>query len=210
MDAESSGSSGDPEPLIGPGCEEPTPCTGESIEGSVRIATGADLDQIRGVATITGHLEISAPDLVCLDALTCLNEVGATVRIQGNAELRSTAGLSALSNVGDGMRYGRGIIITLNPQLEVLEGLPIEAFDGSVLMWRNESLQASEAFSGMRELDTLSVQDNPVLESLTALHGLDWLGRCNVTRNGSLCASEIYAVCQNAQRGDVVLNDDSC
>lgn len=208
--AESSSSTGGAEPLIGPGCEEPVPCTGDPIEGSVRVATASDLDQLRGVATVTGHLEISTSDLVCLDALACLTEVGATVRIQDNAELRSTAGMSGLSSVGEAMRYGRGLIITDNPQLEVLEGFPIEVFDGSVLLWRNESLRASEAFDELRVLDSLSVQDNPALESLTALHGLGSLEHCNVSRNGSLCASEIYAVCQNAQEGEVVLNDDSC
>lgn len=195
---------------MGPGCEEQVHCTGESIEGSIRIQSEADLQQLRGATSITGHLEISDSDLVCLDALSCLTEVGGTLRIQNNVELRSTAGLGALASLGDEQRHSKGLIITGNPQLEVLEGMPIEVFRGSLLLWRNESLESLDAFLGMQALGTLSVQDNPALTSLQSLHGLASLEECNVTRNPTLCLSEIYAVCQNAEDGEVVLNDDSC
>lgn len=208
--ADSESSTGFAEPLSGPGCGTPARCTDARIEGSVRVASEADLERLRGVSVITGHFEVVDSELVCLDMLSCVTEVGATVRIQGNGALRSTAGLAGLTSVGVQLENGDGVIIADNPQLEVLEGFPLERLDGTLLLWRNESLHTSEAFGALQSLNILSVQENPLLTSLAGLHGIPSLDSCNVGHNADLCLSEIYAVCQSAQDGEVVFNDDSC
>ncbi len=211
---DSSGSSSSTgEVLVGPGCGDPPACDGTVFEGSVRIESAADLPLIEGVSTVTGFVEIVGTDLECLDTLACLEDVGRDLRVQGNDALRSTAGLfnvSALGSTSDGQG---DVIIAENPVLESLDGLAIERIDGVVAVWRNDALRDIPGFAELRRLFTLSVQDNPVLESLEGLRDLNRLERCDVSHNGSLCLSEVFAVC-----GDVVeepdsvtdFNDDAC
>ncbi len=201
--------------LTGPGCGEPPPCTGASVEGHVRIESAADLAIIEGVTAIAGTLEIVGTELECLDAFACLESVGQTVHIQGNAALRSTEGLSSLSAVGDEDAMGPAIFVGDNPALETLDGFGLERLDGSLIVWRNEVLHTIAGFAALRRLERLSVVDNPNLTSLQGLVDLRRLERCNVNNNPQLCISEVFAVCGDVELseyspGETQHNDDSC
>lgn len=187
--------------LEGPGCGEPPPCGLGVYEGDVRIESAADLAALEGYGAIRGMLEVlHSKDLVCLDGLACLEQVGSSVRIQGNAALRSTQGLSNLAEVGVDHPAGSvlSVFIGENAVLERLEGFALEDLDGPLIVWRNPALLELVGFASLQSLSQLVVLENPRLDSLAALHGLD-LARCQVNRNPHLCSGELDAVCGDPQ-----------
>lgn len=209
----SSGSSSTSGGLLGPGCGEPPPCRDTVLEGSVRIESSADLASIEGVSRVTGFVEIIGSDLECLDALSCLEDVGRDLRVQGNDDLRSTSGLANVASVGTSSPSGGDVVVADNPALVSLEGLASQRIDGVVAVWRNASLQEIPGFADLRRLTILSVQDNPVLDSLGGLRELNRLERCDVNHNPSLCLSEVFAVCGDVlvpPEGVTDFNDDAC
>lgn len=209
----SSSSSSTTAELDGPGCGEPPACEGAVLEGSVRIESSADLAQLEGISVVTGFVEIIDTDLECLDTLLCLQEVGRDLRLQDNAALRSTAGLSNVSLVGSAAGNGGDVIIAQNPVLASLEGFALERLDGVVAVWRNDALNDISGFMSLRRLESLSVQDNPALESLEGLHELRRLSSCDVNHNETLCLSQVFAVCGGLEpepNGVTDFNDDDC
>ena len=203
--------------LEGLGCGVTPTCTEQIVEGNVGVSSLEDLEALAGVADIAGDLQIASSDLVCLDALACLRRVAGEIRILENPDLRSTAGLSGVEDLGYDAALGsggRGLVVAENASLEALEG-----FDGLVsvqhglLVWDNPSLQRISGLTSIRGTPLLSITNNPALESLEGLHGLVELYDCNVNRNPSLCISEVFEVCGDidpAPEGVTNGNDDGC
>ena len=210
----SSSSSG--ELLDGPGCGIVPTCEERTVVGNVGVRSIEDLAQLQGASEITGTLEVADSDLECLDALACLRIVGGDVRVLGNPALRSTAGLGSVEELGaSDLNTARGsVVLSGNDTLEVLEGF--EALDrvrGGITLWQNASLREVAAFGGLRRLELLSINGNPVLESLSGLHDLEQLEDCNVNGNPDLCLSEIFEVCGDVDPpagGVTANNDDEC
>lgn len=210
-------STGEPQ-FEGPGCTELPVCDRGTFEGHVRIESAEDLAEVSGFTEVTGALEImNSQDLVCLDALACLQVVGRDVRIQDNAALRSTQGLSALREIGEeGSGFGTGsgdIIVAHNAVLERLAGFSVREVYRSVLILENPSLRRVSAFRELRTVRGLHVTSNSELESLGGLRDVGDVGLCYVSFNGSLCADEIVAVCGDLEvpwHVSVNDNDPSC
>ena len=76
-----------------------------------------------------------------------------------------------------------------------------------------DALREVAAFAGLRRLLLLSIAVNPALESLSGLHALEQLERCNVNSNATLCISEVFEVCGDLEVPPAGLtdnNDDGC
>lgn len=179
----------------------------------MRIESAEDLAQIEGFTEITGALEImNSQDLVCLDSLACLEVVGRDVRIQDNAALRSTEGLSALRQIGQqgGFTESSGdIIVAHNAVLERLAGFSIREVHRSILILENPQLRTVSGFRALQIVPGLHVTSNPRLESLVGLRGVVDVWLCYVSFNESLCADEVVAVCGDVEvPWHVAVNDN--
>ncbi len=210
-------STGEPQ-FEGPGCGEPPACDRGTFDGHVRIESAEDLAEAAGFTEITGALEImNSQDLVCLDALACLEVVGRDVRIQDNAALRSTQGLSALREVGQ-ERSGQwsvagDVIVAHNVVLERLAGFSVQEVHRSLLILENPRLRVVSGFRDLRTLNGLHVTANPNLESLVGLAGVEAVSLCNVSFNDSLCVTEVFEVCgglETQPSGTASYNRASC
>jgi len=158
-------------------------------------------------------LQISNSELVCLDALACLQAVGADVHISDNGALQFTRDLTNLTSVG-GERPA-SIFVGRNAALEELEGFALEGLAGGLTVWRNPALHAILGFDRLRQLKTLSILENPSLQSLQGLVDLATLDECTVNHNSPLCISEIFEVCGDIELGGFTpggtqFNDDTC
>lgn len=211
-----SSSSSAGETLDGPGCGVVPTCERRSISGNVRVSSVDDLSALEGAHELVGTLEIADSDLECLDALACLRIVGGDVRILGNDALRSTAGLRSIEALGtaDFDNAAGSVVVSGNEALEVFEGFDgVRRIDGGVTVWQNPALREVAAFAGLRRLLLLSIAVNPALESLSGLHALEQLERCNVNSNATLCISEVFEVCGDLEVPPAGLtdnNDDGC
>ena len=207
-DASSTGES-----LEGPGCGIVPTCREQMIEGSVGITSLEDLEGFAGVTALTGDLEIAAQDLVCLDALACLRDVGGEVRILDNEALRSTAGLASIETVGT-VGFRRSVVVGNNDVLETLEGFDalVSIFDALIIA-DNPVLRRIEGLSAVRGIGVLSISNNPALESLAGLHDVEQIQVCNVNLNPDLCISDVFEVCGDAEDlvdGVTNGNDEAC
>lgn len=142
----------------------------------MRIESAEDLAAVAGFTEVTGALEImNSQDLVCLDALACLEVVGRDVRIQDNAALRSTEGLSALREIGEahggGGDWSGDIVIAHNAVLERLAGFSVREVFRPVVIQENPLLRTVSGFGDVRTLLALWITNNPNLESLVGLRG---------------------------------------
>ena len=210
-------STGEPQ-FEGPGCGEPSVCDRGTFDGHVRIESAEDLAAVAGFTEVTGILEImNSQHLVCLDALACLEVVGRDVRIQDNAALRSTEGLSALREIGEapggGGDWSGDIVIAHNAVLERLAGFSVQEVFRQVVISENPSLRTVSGFRELRDVPSLWVTHNPSLESVVGLRGIEEVYGCYVSFNESLCSTEVLEVCIAGQQhalGAAVQNDPSC
>ncbi|MEM6291500.1 MAG: hypothetical protein AAGA54_09555 [Myxococcota bacterium] len=198
----------------GPGCGIVPTCREELVDRNVGISSLEDLEALAGVTEIGGHLQIASADLVCLDALACLRRVGGEVRILENEQLLSTAGLAAVEEVADDVEDSSGILVSNNAALETLAGFDrLDAKYEHLVVWDNPALKRITAFSSVNEMGEVVIMNNPALESLEGLHRLDELFRCNINRNPTLCISEVFDVCGDAEpvgSGATHGNDEGC
>lgn len=206
-----SSSSGDPG-LEGPGCGVTPTCDRGMFDGHAKIESVDDLQRLAGYSEVRGHLEVSAStDIVCLDALACLEEIGRDLRVQENAALRSTEGLRNLRRVG-GNYASSGTPVTIligeNAVLEAFEGFSLEGSIDHLVIWGNPALtDVSDLY--FDRLGMLSVLENPRLEALSSLHGLSGTD-CFINHNPRLCMPEIQLVCSNGSDDSRAYNGVEC
>lgn len=186
----------------GDGCGAPPSCDRGSFVGSIRITSGAQIDEIAGYTSMTGWLEVFESDLQCVDFLGCMEDVGHDVTLFGNQNLESVEGLDGLVSIGivaDG-----NLVITENPALPDIDAINgLEVIPGSLAVNHNDSLQSVSGLSALREVrENFTMQFNPVLTSLEGLHELEAIdGRMVATQNESLCVEEIARVGADLVRG---------
>ncbi len=177
------------------------------------MESAADLQQLAGYTEVTGMLEISgSEDLVCLDPLACLEVVGRDLRVQENAALRSTTGLSNLRILGaayESPRVGRpALFVGKNAVLETFEGFALEGYVHHLVIWQNPAL-ADVSDLRFEHLETLSVLGNPQLEALSSLDDLSQT-RCFINHNPLLCSAELQSVCTKPDEHSQVYNGVDC
>ncbi|NNL95890.1 MAG: hypothetical protein HKO64_09745 [Xanthomonadales bacterium] len=175
-----------------------------------------NLDGLSGVSgEIDGELQIwYNPKLDNLDALTGINAVGGRMEIRGNDGLTSIDGLSNIAQVGQWLWFeGSPSVTDLNAfsgltsigwsliiqgtQLVDLSGLSglTGSLPGGLLLQSNPELISISGLDGISgNLGSLTLIDNPMLETLNGLEGM--IGHMefgiNMWDNGSL--KNIYAL----------------
>jgi hypothetical protein len=197
----------------------------DTLDGDLRIGPdwqGADLSPLSCLSRISGKLWVEeAPALTSLaglDGLASTDEVvfGAVV-LRKNPALETTAGLGRLR----GLRV-HTLLVTDNPKLAVVEGLPpllaggrvevkgnrqLRRIDGpdldgrgaldAIVIEDNVRLNAIRGFGGVREVEVLRLRANP---ALTVLAGprLQRAGAITVVKSPALPDLDALAALQVA------------
>ncbi len=214
-DASSGSSSG--EPLDGPGCGVVPTCDRGELVGSMRIESSAQIEDIAGYTSVTGWLEISSSDLECLDFLACIESVGRDVLVADNPMLRSLDGLDGLMQVGASPDAKEsGVIVAHNDALRELDGFGALVRVDSLVVEDNPMLDRITGFDSLERIrELLTIRLHPVLQDLGPLADLRALGNeCQITNNPMLCVAQAYAVCgdleQGSDEGSTANNDEGC
>ncbi|MCU0370238.1 MAG: T9SS type A sorting domain-containing protein [Bacteroidales bacterium] len=131
-----------------------------------------------------GYLNISDnPDLLSLDGLENLTDVGAGLTIRNNSSLISLDGIGNVSDLNGSMNiYSNEALVSLT-EMEHLTRVA-----GDVLITENSSLENLSGLENLSEIDgNLDLSNNTLLENLNGLLGLTMI-------NGNLRISGEYSL----------------
>lgn len=140
----------------------------EFPEGSVIISIGGtsaltSLKELGRYEVIADLRITSTTGLRSLEGLENVRHVG-TLELRSNADLESLDGLQGLDIAGTTDPFGEGLQISDNPKLRTLDGV-----------------------QNLREAETLTILNNPQLESAAALGSLEYVDRgMDIIDNGRL------------------------
>lgn len=191
--------------FTGLGCQAPPSCDGGTLSEWTRLATEADMQAVMGVTAIGSNLEIAESEFECLDFLACLETIDGDLTIFGNENLKSIAGLEAVSTIS-------GNVSISSNAFETLAGFSALREVQQLRISRNDQLTSISGFSDLSVIQTtLSIQDNPVLDDISGLNGLKAVGETFVvTQNPSLCISKVNAVGAGLQQCGDADDDGQC
>ncbi|MBU1638306.1 hypothetical protein KKC97_11630 [bacterium] len=145
--------------------------------GDLEINTLSQAEDHYGYTSVTGSLSISG-DVNDLESLSCLEEIGGDLRIDGTSSLRNLHGLNAIIAIHGNLEigspddtYGR---CTGNELLTSISGLErVDRVGGSLIVCRNGVLRDLVGLEDLHFVgEHLNVCDN---DSLINLDGLDSL-----------------------------------
>lgn len=187
----------------------PVDCSGAAgvLSESVIIdADGGDPSILEGVVRVEGSIRISGTTLTNLDFMACVQEVTGDVTLYDNDLLTDVQGLWSLTTLGT------DFVFSSNDAIETFDGLPnVEVLVNNLIMRENASLRRIDGFHQLEEIvgsgvdpDTeqtiggnITIQENPVLESVDGLIGLRVIkGVWAVTNNPMLCDSNVAIAAQ--------------
>ncbi len=148
---------------------DPNQIIGETIDGSVTIATAADLALLKNAKVITGNLNINYVGATTFD-LPLLEEVGGAVTIQQVVEdgvgATDLAGLASLETIGLSL-------LVYDDSLTSLAGLEgVTALPGGLAISSAASLESLDGLDGLTSADSVTLENLPALASLSALAAL--------------------------------------
>jgi hypothetical protein len=152
-------------------------CSTKTYEGDYRAAAMDTLETLRGVASISGELEIRGTKLMDLAPLSCLKSIRQGLVVSRNEALVSLHGLETLVEVG------AEIQIVDNPKLESMQALGSlaemgkNAFNPSFDVKGNPRLRALNLGRLGAVPGSLIVQGNAAIVDLTGLERLKTIGR---------------------------------
>lgn len=212
-------------PPAGLGCGEPPACDRGVFDGSIRIESADQIDDIAGYTSVDGFLEVFQSDLTCLDFLACVETVSGDMTIFGNDFLTDVSGTDAITALGTATadlpeEDKRGtLVFSENSAIEDLNGFNgLEQVQATLLIAENESMTSIsgfEALVGARK--DFQVRFNSKLTDIASSGLRDILfigGECIVTNNESLCISTVESMCgdlkQGPNGGSTVNNDEGC
>ena len=161
-----------------------------AVEGDLTIRDAESLSALESVTAWEGSLIIEAsPDLLTLQGLGMLSEVGGDLRIVGTG-ITSLAGMEQLREVSGELEIadndalnsllgleltllGGGLIVDDCGSLTDLNDPILPAIIGDLQILNNESLTSLDGVEELRQIQSLVITDNPALANLTSLCGLD-------------------------------------
>ncbi|MCH2107985.1 MAG: hypothetical protein MK135_01540, partial [Polyangiaceae bacterium] len=150
-------------------CSSPT-----VLQGNATIASGTDLNNLKGIEVITGDLTIASSLLDSLVGLESLRVVAGNLIIQDNAQLKRLSG-SALSELET---VGGTLLITRNDAL-INTDLPSLTSVGSLAIFDNSALEELTGFAKLVSVETALVIGADGLERINAFPELVRIGGSN-------------------------------
>lgn len=229
-EAEEAGKGGDDPGSAGAG-EGRSTSAGEcvssvSVAGPIVVESQADLELLRGAATVRGDLTIRG-DVSHLAPLHCLKHVEGALRIAGTTALENVDGLEALTTVDgwlaiggscddcggnaalsnvealSGVTTATDIIVAWNAVLPDIGGLN-SVTNSDLRVFSNPALVS---ISGLRALTSvpngLDLRDNPLLTDISGLSGLTTIGNSLTIRNVGLEDLDAFSKLEKAPFVDI-------
>jgi hypothetical protein len=197
-------------------------CT--TLNANIKVRSASDGRALpQKCFTVAGDVEVIGSDLTDLEPLIYLRQAN-VLRIQGNPELRTLAGLDGVQvlqhveidnnpMLGDVSGLSRTdsvarVTISKNPQLVSLEGLRSlrEVGAGGMAIIDNDGLDELTDFEALERVEgPLRVASNSGLRSLQTFRRLDSVGKLEVTGNTGL---ERVGFNVTSVGGDLVISDN--
>lgn len=169
----------------------PSKCPEKIMPGGT-FTTNAQLEEYRGVTTITGDLIIrnfiGQPDFSVFD---CLTTIGGLLNIRNNSSLTIVYGFNALTSVSYGIPfviYTLGFLIQFNPVLNSIQGFnSLTQINGLFAIYENIALINVINFDNLQTvMDYVNIQFNTNLTNTPKFNALTKIGTFLTISNNSL------------------------
>ena len=161
--------------------------TGTTRQGNVTVANQAELDALANVSTITGTLTVNAQDILDLEPLNALREVG-SLYLNNNPNLMSAEDLENLERVGFFINISQNNALENLPAFAKLERVVLIDING------NASLTSIDGFKQVTNTDTIYINYNP---KLTSISGFDKLTSNTVFNSEVIGNTQLDCPAQN-------------
>lgn len=204
-----------------------------TLIGDVTIQEIEDVAVLEGVTAIEGSLRIQNISFEAFDFLTNITEIGGSLFIEANEDLRalSDLGLGSLQSVGGSIyvrdninlaslsglenlqTVGQDLRVLRNESLESLSGPErISSIAGTLSVVFNDNLKSLSGFEGIRIVSgMLQVVGNDNLVSLSGLENIQSIGDLDVSVNRALSSvKELSALSEIDGDFIVRFNDSIC
>jgi len=128
----------------------------------------SSLDALSSLEIVDGNVIISRNNMLTnLNGLNGITSILGTLQIISNDELTNAEGLESLQSVGE------ELWIYDNPKLPNIEGLNnLTQVGGKLYITDNNILTNIEALSNLETLSAINIENNPMLESISAFSNL--------------------------------------
>lgn len=141
-----------------------------------------DLSSLIKLNKVKYNLTIANTDIISVEGLNNLSNVGLELLVTKNSSLNSLEGLRNLT-------YSGGLVIFINNELETLSGLEgIETIQGNLEIAENQNLLNIDGLDNLKKVTRdLRIDFNYDLIDITALSNLNFVrGRFSITGNREL------------------------
>jgi hypothetical protein len=157
-----------------------------SVGGSV-VLRATDLPSLGGfldLTTVGGDVEVADnPSLDHIVAFQALASVGGALDLHGNGQLTEMLGLAELETIGG------NLLLAANPHLVVVNGYEVlTAIGGNLNVSAMDDLAAITGFDALTAVGGIVVEDNPSMQRLQTVEGVDTCGELTLRALPALLA----------------------
>jgi hypothetical protein len=212
-----------------------TECVGNPDTPDYDVYTQAEVEDLRDVTCVEGHLFIHQGDVSDLSPLASMQEIHGVLSLHWNQQLDDAGGMDSLHSVDQGVSIQSNdrlqhidafdqlgtlgtdpvqsrITITGNRDLVSVvgfNGLPL--IPGNLHILRNPALETIAGFAEVTQISDLSISENPLLTTLDGFANLQHVDSLGIVNNPRLptCMAEQLRDRLGVTDATIIGNDDS-